>query len=100
MFLDGEEGSTSLEGYVTVALGDDRAVTSISQDDPDLSLALVSRDGVLATAGPQPDARVLRAVARQAADGGASVRRKAGTRFLAARGFPASSRRKAGSSGL
>jgi hypothetical protein len=34
---DDDEGSSDLEGYVTVASGDDRAVASVSRYDPDLS---------------------------------------------------------------
>ncbi|HUF31793.1 MAG TPA: ATP-binding protein [Acidimicrobiales bacterium] len=47
---------------------DDPYLTRRLERDPDLSLALVGRDGVLARAGPQPDDAVLLALAGDALD--------------------------------
>ncbi|MBW8827018.1 MAG: HAMP domain-containing protein [Acidobacteria bacterium] len=56
-----------------------------SGDDPDLSLALVDRDGVLSSAGSQPSPASLRSLARRAADNGTIQRRTVGGRFVVAR---------------
>lgn len=63
---------------------DDAYLSASVAGDPDLSMAIVGFDGVLAASGPQPPARPLRATAEDALRRGEPVRRDAGGRFLAA----------------
>lgn len=69
---------------VTADALDDAYLQSAVRDDLDLSLAIVTRDGVTARAGRQPPVGLLRSVARAALRAGAPVNRTAAERFVTA----------------
>ncbi|MCU1379232.1 MAG: hypothetical protein JWN29_2215 [Acidimicrobiales bacterium] len=62
----------------------DTTLTASIRDDPDLSLAIVGEDGVLAHAGQQPTSADLRAVAIEALRSGSASGATTAGRFLAA----------------
>ena len=69
---------------VTADSLDDAYLLTTTRADPDVSLAIVGRDGVLAVAGTQPPDKAIEALAERALRSGGSETRTTDGRFLAA----------------
>jgi PAS domain S-box-containing protein len=84
VWLASADGPQFIGVVVAAEPVDDAALQASTNDDTDVSLAVVNDDGVLAKAGTQPPSRVLRAVADEAMRTVGPTSRAASGRFLAA----------------
>jgi PAS domain S-box-containing protein len=82
--IETPQGPHFIGAVVSADALDDSYLAKHVLDDPDLSLAIVGRDGVLARAGATPSASVMRAVALEAMRRGTTSNQATDRRFVAA----------------
>jgi PAS domain S-box-containing protein len=82
--IDTPQGPHFIGAVVSAETLDDSYLAKHVLDDPDLSLAIVGRDGVLASAGSTPSPAVMRAVAVEAMRRGTTSNQATDRRFVAA----------------
>jgi PAS domain S-box-containing protein len=77
------DGPRVVGATVAADVIDDAALQARASADPDTSLAIVGRDGVLAHFGPLPPDRELRSIAEETLDRGRATTQSVGARFVA-----------------